>query len=351
MWCPNCKLEYRKGIQVCAECGAELVEGTAADFYTVDICEFKDEAVADRFLEYLNYSGLEQAKKVEKEGEKGIYIVTVPEKQQKKAEKLFRGFVLAMEEEKMAQELQSQAANDPAGDTDVLEEAEMTEEMTEENPDETASEDDEDEVEYDWDAEEQEKASEEDVFDRDSEVQKQADNLLLSDEVDEDTKDLLYTVAESYTTKEEEYKDLKFSGITFVLFSILGGIFLTLCQLEILPIRYEKFVFIAIALVFVIFLVIGVVSFIKASKVKLEIPAEQNKTDEIFQWLSEELTQEIMDGWRDEEVTDVENDLLITSHIRASLIKKYSGESVAYLEYIADKYYNEQYLTEDAKEV
>ncbi len=345
MWCPNCKLEYRKGVTVCADCGAELVEGTAADFYTVDICEFKDEAVADRFMEYLNYSGLDQAKKAEKEGEKGIYIVTVPEKQQKRAEKLFRGFVLAMEEEKALEELQNQADNDISADKDAETEAESAEEVTDETTTES-----EYETEYNWDTEEQDTVSEEDVFDRDSEVQKQADNLLLSEKVEEDTKDLLYTVAESYTTKEDEYKDLKFSGITFVMFSILGGIFLTLCQLEILPIRYEKFVFVAIALVFVIFLIIGIVSFVKASKVKLEIPAEQIKTEEIFQWLSNELSQEIMDGWRDDEVTEVENDLLITSHIRASLIQKYSTESISYLEYIADRYYNEYYLTGDMAE-
>lgn len=345
MWCPNCKLEYRKGVTVCADCGAELVEGTAADFYTVDICEFKDEAVADRFMEYLNYSGLDQAKKAEKEGEKGIYIVTVPEKQQKRAEKLFRGFVLAMEEEKALEELQNQADNDISADKDAETEAESAEEVTDETTTES-----EYETEYNWDTEEQDTVSEEDVFDRDSEVQKQADNLLLSEKVEEDTKDLLYTVAESYTTKEDEYKDLKFSGITFVMFSILGGIFLTLCQLEILPIRYEKFVFVAIALVFVIFLIIGIVSFVKASKVKLEIPAEQIKTEEIFQWLSNELSQEIMDGWRDDEVTEVENDLLITSHIRVSLIQKYSTESISYLEYIADRYYNEYYLTGDMAE-
>lgn len=336
MWCPNCKLEYRKGVTICSDCGQELVEGTAADFLTVDICEFKDEATADRFMEYLNYSGLDQAKKVEKDqGE--IYAITVPEKQEKKAVKLFRGFILAMEEEKVLQEMQSQSTSQPE---DVEEESADTDGIEEAEP--TVSED----QEYDWDAEEQETDSKEDVFDENDEMQKKADNLLLTDEVEENTEDLLYTTTDSYTTKEEEYRDLQFSGLTFIIFSILGGIFLTLCQLEVLPIHYQKFIFIVIILVFVAFFVIGIVSMIKASKIKLEIPAEQEKTEEILSWLREELSQDIIDGWKDQNVTDVENDLLITSHIRASLIKKYATESIAYLEYIADLYYNEHYITE-----
>lgn len=340
MWCPNCKMEYRKGIRVCADCGAELVEGTEADFCAVDLCEFKDEAHADRFLEYLHYSGLEQAAKVEKDGG-GVYVVTVLEKQRKKAEKLFRGFLLAMKEEQeteVLQELQKQMQQN-AVDNLELEEGE--------NGEENAAE----ESEYDWDQEEQESDSEETNLDSDEDLQEQAENLLLSEEAEEDTSDLLYTSTESYVTKEEEYKDLKFSGITFILFSILGGIFLTLCQLEILPIHYEKFVFIVIALVFVVFLIIGIVSMVKASKMKSEIPVEEAKTKEIYDYLDAELSQETVDSWKDPEVSEVENDLLITAHIRGILVKNYPEESVVYLEYLSDQYYGDRYMEhEDSEE-
>ncbi len=346
MWCPNCKMEYRKGIRVCADCGAELVEGTEADFCTVDLCEFKDEAVADRFLEYLKYSGLEQASKVEKDGG-AVFAVTVLEKQRKKAEKLFRGFLLAMKEEQeteVLQELQKQMQQTMAGDEEPGENTDQEEGSAD------PSVEDSEESEYDWDQDEQDTEHENHVLDKDSELQKQADNLLLSEEAEEDTVDLLYTSTESYVTKEEEYKDLKFSGITFILFSILGGIFLTLCQLDILPIHYEKFVFIVIAAVFVVFLIIGIVSMVKAVGVKREIPAEEAKIKEIYDYLDSELSQEIVDSWKDQEVSDVENDLLVTSHIRASLISAYPGESVVFLEYLADRYYGERYMDHEEME-
>lgn len=343
MWCPNCKMEYRKGIQVCADCGAELVEGTEADFCTMDLCEFKDEALADRFVEYLHYSGLEQASKVEKDGG-AVYAVTVLENQQKKAEKLFRGFLLALKEEQETealQELQKQMQQNAADDVE-LDDDQDADEATDQVAEES---------EYDWDQEDQEVDSDETDIDSDAELQEQAENLLLSEEAEEDTSDLLYTSTESYVTKEEEYKDFKFSGITFIVFSILGGIFLTLCQLEILPIHYEKFVFVVIALVFVVFFIIGIVSMVKASKMKLEIPAEEAKTKEVYDYLDGELSQETVDSWKDPEVSDVENDLLITAQIRGILVRNYPEESVIYLEYLADQYYGDRYMDhEDSEE-
>ncbi len=342
MWCPNCKMEYRKGVKVCADCGAELVEGTEADFCVVDLCEFKEEQVADRFLEYLKYSGLDQAEKLEKEGG-AVYVVTVLEKQRKRAEKLFRGFLLAMKEDhetEILQELQKQMSQEDSADGE-FENSDFRSEDVEDNP----------ETEYDWDQEEQETEAKEDIFNREAEVQKQAENLLLSEKAEEDTVDLLYTSTESYVTKEEEFKDLKFSGITFIVFSILGAVFLTLCQLDILPIHYENFVFIVIAVVFTAFFIIGIVSMVKASKIKLKIPAEEAKIKEIYDFLDAELSQEIVNGWKDSSVSDVENDLLITSHIRASLIRTYPEESVVFLEYLADQYYGDRYVEQmDAEE-
>ena len=61
-WCPNCKTEYQAGITTCADCGAELItstENTTIGRNTYELALFKEEALAKRLVQYLEYSGIQ----------------------------------------------------------------------------------------------------------------------------------------------------------------------------------------------------------------------------------------------------------------------------------------------------
>ena len=274
MWCPKCKIEYRKGVTVCADCGTELVERESG--YGVDICEIKDEAAADEIVEFLRYSGIEDVEK-EKTADDGGFKISVPAKLERKAEKLVHGYLIAKEEEK------------------------------EERPERASAEDVSETLEEDRPALEEKEDGEEALFSEET----------------EDTTEILHTSTKNeYVKIADKYRDIKYSGITFIFFGILGGIYLMLCRFEVIPIQYN----------------------VKSQKLKGMIPEEERKIKDVWAWLGENLTEEMVEGWSDNSVSEGENDLLIAAHIRQMLVHEYPSEPEAFLEMIADEYYEKNYV-------
>ena len=56
-WCPKCKNEYKKGYEVCADCGCKLMDSLGPEM----VAYFGTEDEADRIVEYLEENGIDYA--------------------------------------------------------------------------------------------------------------------------------------------------------------------------------------------------------------------------------------------------------------------------------------------------
>lgn len=312
MWCPKCKMEYREGITVCADCGTELVQEL---INLVDLCEIKGEAAADELLGFLDYSGIKKIKKEWME-ETESFRLLVDKKEAQRAEKLIHGYLLGKEQEKETQKQQFSEETAAEDAEEILSAADIS--GTE------AEEDDEQNITLSSGGE---------------------NSSLFDDEVEEETVELLYNKEQKeFVRRSEKYNDVKFSGYTLIIFAVLGGVYLTLTRLKIIPLSYDLVVFCILGVLFAGFLVAGVISLIKARKIKKEIPAEEERMKEINQWMEEYITEDTMSDWRDESVSEMENDLIVTANLRRYLMEHFPEADKAMLEKLADEFYENKFV-------
>ena len=153
---------------------------------------------------------------------------------------------------------------------------------------------------------------------------------------------ILNNSSKTYTKKADEYKDTRTSGITFIIFGLIGIAYLVLCKLEILPLTYNEIVFVLLLCMFAFFIAGGFASVIKSGKIKGQISEEEELTKKIKLWLDENITSEIIGSWKDANVPDEENELIVISKIGAMLSGYYTELDTSYLEMVADEYFNEK---------
>lgn len=108
------------------------------------------------------------------------------------------------------------------------------------------------------------------------------------------------TSSKSFVKSSDKYEDLNSSGITLIITSIAGFVFMILKALDIIPLYFEGFseyMFYAVmGTMFIAFMVMGIKSLKKAKTVRNMISSEENTTSEIIDFFTENYDSEQIDN-------------------------------------------------------
>lgn len=240
----------------------------------------------------------------------------------------------SLPEEGQEQEKTMDSEEEKQEETDVSrEDTDVSQEETEDSQESDSVETDSDE-EYDWDAEDE--VQEEDVSEQEEDTESE------SSEEESQTGFVSNTM---YAKKSDEYKDLKFSGFTFIFFGVLGIVYLVLCKLEIIGLTYTLPIFIVLVLMFVVFIGVGVHSLIRSGRVKALIGDEDELTKKVEEAMASIMTQELIDSLYVEDATEEENFLALSEEVKGRIAEQFGTKDLteAYIDQLIDEYYSEHY--------
>ena len=286
-WCPKCKMEYREGITVCADCGAALIEELKEKEEQIAILLTQKEELAKRFHGFLEYSGISDAVLgfIQETGE---YSVSVPASKEKEAKRLYTGVYLA----EIEKELES-AANEEACKEDP-----ETEEGLSDEP-------------LGFDSEEEEKGSQK--------------------------------AASVYVKKEDKYKDFSSTAWTFLVVGIAGLIFTILNIIGYFSIFANPVSYTAALIMFLLCIAVSISSFRSAKKAKSEIAEENRFTDAVKGWMEENILERDLCSVQDASVSDEINFLNKINFIKNAVTEHFGEMDEAFLDEITEEFYNSRF--------
>lgn len=314
-WCPNCREEYKEGIVRCPDCNIKLVKSLESDEEVSEflpVYTFESKELAEKFSGYLNYSGIMS---VENENDDKSITISVKEKDIKKAKKHFTAFYSVEASNALEKEF---AEMREASDEKILDPLEWT----------------------------KKKDQEENSSSFDSAVD--YDEPSPQDELEDALEDIVYS-GEAYEKRSDKASDAFSTAITFLVFGIIGVVIEILSALKVITFLSGTLFYIVATLIFGGFLVLGVSSLISYKKLKNEARQEEETTNALMTWLSENFTRVDYDAFNEKITNDAPDTtkelryFKISSHIKDLITRQFGEIDESYLDYITEEYFNKAF--------
>lgn len=283
MWCPKCKNEYIDGITTCVDCGCDLVAELPEEIDETApqlIGSVVHEDVGNKLIRFLKFSGIRTCGLIPlgDADSEGFYIA------------------VAYAEAERARAILNELSAD--GETD------------------------------DADLEKLEPALDAQL----EEIKEEEANELLSD--------LRTETSTVYVNKRDKYTDLKFTAYSFIAFSILGYLFVIANAAGIISI-FSTFSTAILAIVFTIFLGIGISSFRKAGTIKGLVSEEERVVEQVKEYIEEHFTDEYLASLGDEELSEEEEFLHVSEQLKAEIAQQFPLFNKGYIDQLVDDKYGD----------
>lgn len=302
MWCPKCKNEYVEGVTTCADCGCELVDELPEEINPQEpqiIGSVTDEEAGNKYIRFFHFSGVTTCGLIPRGDETG-FDLAVRYEELPLVYKILGGLVARRE-----------AENDAAPDSVESADSEPDYENAEKfNLDDLVP-----------------------ILDQQlDEIKNEEANELLSD---------LRTEASTvYVNKKDKFTDLKFSGYSFLIFAAIGYAIVAINAAGIIRI-FNTYSMAILAIVFTIFLGIGISSLLKAGKVKRLVSEEENMVDKVQKYIDETFTDDYLASLSNEDIPEEELFFYVTDILKKELAEQFPLFSKAYGDQLVDDRYGE----------
>ncbi len=356
MWCPKCRNEYVKGITKCPDCDCDLVEELEEikedmnpGMAPIVVGTVSSEEEAEKYLRFFKFSGLMSAISLKDENS-GKYLICLSRLELEHYKEVLDVLVeTEVDEEAVSAndtEVDEEAVS--ANDTEVDEKTDDSADKEDSAPDNTDADSDETDDDdvigtvFQGSIDDLDKIPE--LFNFDDFIG-QLDTCLRDiedEEAEEYLSDLRTETSTVYVNKKDKYADFKFSGISFIVFSILGYIFVVLNLLKVINL-FNPFSMCVMAVVFTVFLGIGISSINRANKIKSLVGEEEDALDDINDYIENTFDDNYFETNIDTELDEQEQYFALSSKMKKELVEKFPHFNANYLESLADERFDEYY--------
>ncbi len=153
-------------------------------------------------------------------------------------------------------------------------------------------------------------------------------------------------MSSKYVSSKEKYKDNINSAFSLLFVGIIGLVFIILLNLKIIPLNIPKTTLllatIVLGSVFVIFIIMGIKSYLDGKKYQSNISAEEDSQLDIALFITEHLSKENIDNQIEniDELTEEELYIVRTEYIADIIHKNFEDADEELVESIIDDIYD-----------